>query len=201
MTPNCTADSCRCTNRYTGRMLEIISDEMSVKQLTRPSSQTVRAMTGRAEVRDRRSRRPRRPATSIGYTEEVRSLKCKVQSTCHVTLPLALRTRHLTSRCLLHRRRNAALTAEERRKHEPAERQRQQRIAEDLPIAAVRTIRLGGPVQRFAIREEVRLGQLVESVDKELHDEDRQENCSHLEEQRQVDAMAVARPQPRDERG
>ena len=57
----------------TGRMLEIISDEMSVKQLTRPSSQTVGEIVGRVKARDRQSRRPRRPATSRGTEGSAKS--------------------------------------------------------------------------------------------------------------------------------
>ena len=55
-------------------------------------------------------------------------------------------------------------------------------------------------MQRLAAREEVRLGQLVEAVDQKLHHEDGQEHGGHLEEQRQVHAVPVARPQPRQRR-
>ena len=58
----------------------------------------------------------------------------------------------------------------------------------------------GRLVQRLAVREDVGFGQLVEAVDQQLHDEDEQEDRGDLEEARRVDAIAVARPQPGDER-
>ena len=57
-------------------------------------------------------------------------------------------------------------------------------------------------MQRLAVRKDVRFRELVKSVDQELHDEHRQEDRGDLEEQREVDAVAVTRPQHRhDGRG
>ena len=47
-------------------------------------------------------------------------------------------------------------------------------------------------MQRLAIREDIRFGQLVETVDEQLHDEHKEENGGDLEEQPQIDAVAVA---------
>src|SRR5205807_10348460 len=84
---------------------------------------------------------------------------------------------------------------------EPAERQHDQEVSEILPVNAVGTVRLGRPVEGFAVGKDVGFHQLVETVNYELHDENEQEYRRHLEEQREVDAMAIMRPEPRDERG
>ena len=98
--------------------------------------------------------------------------------------------------------RRASLVADaESAERQPAQRQHDEQIRQVLAVAAVRAVRLGRPVQRFAVGEDVGFGQLVEAVDQELHDEDEQEDCGHLEEQPEVDAVAVARPQPGDEGG
>ena len=41
----------------------------------------------------------------------------------------------------------------------------------------------------------------MEAVDHELHDEHEQEDGRDLKEPREIDAVAVARPEPGDERG
>ena len=55
---------------------------------------------------------------------------------------------------------------------------------------------LGAVVDERAVRQEVLLGHLVDALDEELHDEDEEEDRRDLEEQRQIDAVAVARPEP-----
>ena len=82
-----------------------------------------------------------------------------------------------------------------------AKRQHDEQIRQVLPVPAVRSVRLGRPVQRFAVGKDVRFGQLVEAVDQQLDDEHEEEDRGHLEEQPEIDAMAVARPERRDERG
>ena len=63
-----------------------------------------------------------------------------------------------------------------------------------LAVSAVRPVRFRGPVQRLAIGEDVRFGQLVEPVDEQLNDEHHQEDGGDLEESREVHAMPVAGP-------
>ena len=91
--------------------------------------------------------------------------------------------------------------AEEAGEGQPAERQRDQEIGEVLAVDAVGAVGLGRPVERLAVGQHVRFRELVEAVDQELDDEDEQEDRGDLEEAREVHAMAVARPQVRDERG
>ena len=93
------------------------------------------------------------------------------------------------------------MPAEHAGDRQPAERQRHEQVGEVVAVDAVGPVRLGGPVERFAVGQHVGFGQLVEAVDQQLHDEDEQEDRGDLEEAREVDAMAVARPEEGDERG
>ncbi len=53
----------------------------------------------------------------------------------------------------------------------------------------------------LAVRQVLLLRHFVRALDDQLHDEDEQEDRGRLEEQRQVDAVTEARPQPGDSRG
>src|SRR4051812_8507999 len=88
-------------------------------------------------------------------------------------------------------RRAAAAAVQQARYRQPCHRQQDQQVAEVLPIHAVRAERLRRVVPRLAVREDVRFGELVESVDHQLHDEDQQEYRGDLEEAREVDPVAV----------
>src|SRR4051794_5258098 len=90
--------------------------------------------------------------------------------------------------------------AEQARQGEPSERKRHEQVGQVVSVNAVRTVRLGGPVQRLAVGQHMRFGELVEAVDQELHDEDEQENRGDLEKAPEIHAVSVARPEERDER-
>src|SRR5262245_56345118 len=112
-------------------MLAIISEETSVRQLTSPSSHTVRATTGRAVARARAAgRKPRRAGTSKGYTGKAGPKDRPYFTRC-------------TSSCgaLLDLRRRAPLLAEDRGEHEPSERQRHEQVGQKLAVTAVRPVR------------------------------------------------------------
>src|SRR2546423_2063970 len=83
-----------------------------------------------------------------------------------------------------------APVGKERADRQPAERHQHEHVAQILTVAAVRPVRLGRPVKRFAIGEHTRLGQLVESVNEQLNHEHEQEHRRHLKEQPEVHAVA-----------
>src|SRR5262245_52717301 len=70
--------------------------------------------------------------------------------------------------------------AEDRRKAKPPDRHQDEQIRQPLTISPVRAVGLGRPMQRFAVRKDVGLGELVEAVDQELDDEDEQEHGGDL---------------------
>src|SRR3989441_928929 len=82
--------------------------------------------------------------------------------------------------------------------HEPSGWQEHEQIREQRAVLALRAIRLGGHVPiRVVERQEIRLGRLVERVDDELKREQHEEDRRYLEEQREVDELAIAYPSPR----
>ena len=90
---------------------------------------------------------------------------------------------------------------EEARNRQPREREEDQQIRQILTVDPVRAEGLRRIVPGLAVREDVGFGELVESVDHELNDENEEENRRHLEKAREVDAVAVPGPEPGDERG
>src|SRR5262249_54376993 len=87
--------------------------------------------------------------------------------------------------------RQPLVSPEERAQREPSERQRDEQVSEVMAVDAVGTVRLGRPVQHFAVGQHVRLRKLVEAVDEQLDDEHEQEDRRDLEEPREVHAVAV----------
>ena len=84
---------------------------------------------------------------------------------------------------------------------DPAERQDDEQVGQQVTERAVGSPRFRAAVDEVAVRQILLLRHFVRALDHELHDEDEQEDRRHLEEQREVDAVAVARPQPGDAGG
>ena len=84
---------------------------------------------------------------------------------------------------------------------QPDHRQHDQEYEKPLAGLFVRSARFGHVVEELAVREDVRLGQLVESVNEQLNDEHHQEHGGDLEELREIDPVSVSRPEPRHDRG
>ena len=60
-----------------------------------------------------------------------------------------------------------AAARHQRADHEPHERQHHQHVRQVLAVESVGAVRLGRQMQRLAVREDVRFGQLMEAVDEQ----------------------------------
>src|SRR6266404_7101869 len=79
------------------------------------------------------------------------------------------------------------------REHEPDGWHEHQQIRDQRAVLALRAIRLSGHVPiRVVERQKVRFGCLVERIDDQLKREQHKEDGRYLEEQREVDELAVA---------
>src|SRR5947208_74696 len=103
--------------------------------------------------------------------------------------------RRMNQKVGLLRRSHPLPIADERGKREPGHRHQDKKIGQPVAVDAVRPVRLGCGMERSAVGKDIRFHQFVEAVDEKLRDEDKQENGSDLEEEAQIHAMSVARPE------
>src|SRR5437763_14175987 len=91
----------------------------------------------------------------------------------------------------------------DRRDPEPRRGNQHHQIREPLAIEAFGPVGLGRDMPELVVEERhcAGLEEFMEGVDDELQRKDQQEDGGDLEEARQVDAPAVTRPCPGDERG
>src|SRR5882672_7868341 len=90
----------------------------------------------------------------------------------------------------------------EYRPRDPQRGQQHQRVGQYRSVLTLRPVGFGRNMPVLVVeRQHARLGRLVERVDEQLQREQHEEYRGHLEEEPQVDAVAVAGPAPGETRG